>query len=51
MTVEELVYSIENNLDTCYIFKGVDLVLYSDVNTSNTGIKGYFDSKVKKNSI
>lgn len=47
MTVEQLVYSIENTLDTCYIFKGVDLVIFADIHTDNKGIKGYFDCKVK----
>lgn len=47
MTVEQLVYSIENTLDTCYIFKGVDLVIAADIHTDNKGIKGYFDCKVK----
>ncbi|BCU01239.1 hypothetical protein [Enterococcus phage vB_EfaS-SRH2] len=47
MTVEELVYSIENDVDTCYIFKGVDIVKISDVSTNNKELTEYFDSKVK----
>ena len=47
MTVEELVYSIENSIDTCYIFKGVDVVKTADIHTDNKELKEYFDYKVK----
>ena len=47
MTVEELVYSIENSIDTCYIFKGVDVVKTADIHTDNKELKEYFDCKVK----
>lgn len=47
MRVEELLYSIENDIDTCYIFKGVDIVKTADVHTDNKELKEYFDYKVK----
>lgn len=47
MTVEELLYSIENDIETCYIFKGVDIVKTADVSTNNKELTEYFDSKVK----
>lgn len=47
MTVEQLVYSIENDIDTCYIYKEVDLLIFADIHTDNKGIKDYFDCKVK----
>ncbi|QBZ69859.1 hypothetical protein [Enterococcus phage vB_EfaS_Ef5.3] len=47
MTVEELLYSIENDIETCYIFKGVDIVKIADVSTNNKELTEYFDSKVK----
>lgn len=47
MTVEDLLYSIENDIDTCYIFKGVDIVKTADVHTDNKELKEYYDSKVK----
>ncbi len=47
MTVEELLYSIENDIDTCYIFKGVDVVKTADIHTDNKELKEYFDCKVK----
>ncbi|MBS6191309.1 hypothetical protein [Enterococcus phage vB_EfaS_Ef5.2] len=47
MRVEELLYSIENDIDTCYIFKGVDIVKTADVHTDNKELREYFDYKVK----
>ncbi|QBZ69924.1 hypothetical protein [Enterococcus phage vB_EfaS_Ef5.1] len=47
MIVEELLYSIENDIDTCYIFKGVDIVKTADVHTDNKELREYFDYKVK----
>jgi hypothetical protein len=47
MRVEELLYSIENDIDTCYIFKGVDIVKTADVHTDNKELQEYFDCKVK----
>ncbi|QNL31310.1 hypothetical protein TV51_51 [Enterococcus phage vB_EFaS_TV51] len=47
MTVEELLYSIENDIETCYIFKGVDIVKTADVSTNNKELREYFDCKVK----
>ncbi|AUR80890.1 hypothetical protein [Enterococcus phage PMBT2] len=47
MRVEELLYSTENDIDTCYIFKGVDIVKTADVHTDNKELREYFDYKVK----
>lgn len=47
MTVEELVYLIENDIDRCYLFKGIDLVKEADIHSDNKELKEYFDSKVK----
>lgn len=51
MTVEQLVYSLENDIDTCYIYEGIKLVIAADVHTDNKGIKGYFDCEVKTFSL
>lgn len=47
MTVEDLLYSIENDIDTCYIFKGVYVVKEADIHTDNKELKEYFDCKVR----
>lgn len=47
MTVEELVYLIENDIDRCYLFKGIDLVKEADIHSDNKELKEYFDCKVK----
>ena len=47
MTVEQLVYSLENDIDTCYIYKEVDLLIAADIHTDSKGIKDYFYCKVK----
>lgn len=47
MTVEDLVYLIENDINTCYLLKGADIVKTADVHTDNKELKEYFDCKVK----
>ena len=47
MTVDELLYLIENDIDRCYLFKGIDLVKEAAIHTDNKELKEYFDCKVK----
>lgn len=51
MTVEDLLYLIENDIDTCYIFRGVDVVKTADIHTDNKELKEYFDCKVRSFNV
>lgn len=47
MTVEDLVYSLENDVDWCYVWKGDNLIHEADIHTDNKELKEYFKYKVK----
>ena len=39
MTVEDLVYSLENDVDWCYVWKGDNLIHEADIHTDNKELK------------